>query len=309
MSMDGVSMSSGYGQVQASKPYMAAAGLGQSQRPSTSTPGFGSYSDAAAYGAFSAVRSSESHASADIIERYVGSAERWGARLTIAEMAQRVLDGTAPKPSAIPATGWQQYLDDVAKNSVSYRDMLGIGNQTAKTSEVFVKGGWQVYKKAVRANFASALQPNAITREMTLGRYVKQTLGAYNVRHMATAVSTGKNVAIGIGQAVGLAFPIADTVLKTRDTYLASVKEGDSPTTTAVKTGGAFVWQGMKNLACWELSTIGYAVGFGLGVGFWPATIAGVLTGTMFALGGRLGLEGIEKGVQSIISPTEKPNA
>jgi hypothetical protein len=255
----------------------------------------------------------------NFVDKFAGSTERWSTRIALGKALDYGIDSFAKSGHINP----QKVIPEVVKplapvvspiaaNAVSYRQLLNLGKSaeqltqerlinpnafeyhTVALKDVLKKGQ---YAEAVRNNFSRFLTPSAATQGKGLwthistnpGGFLKNTVINDNFRRMADTLTTGKNIGSGIASGLGLAFLGYDVVSTTADAYHDGKSKEDGSYTSKLKTMGqtatTFVTKGAKSLACWEISTIGYAVGASLmPVGRVLPIVGGIVTGALAAV-------------------------
>ncbi len=205
------------------------------------------------------------------------------ARNTIAAQGQTLMM-SAPTSSQTMAA-----LSNITKNTVTWREILGMGNMQSKAGESAFRSVVEnlqangqkltlansagrsafmsAWKDSVRYNFKDFLKPNQYTQSMTAGSFFKNTVVAGNIRAFVEPFQT-KRWPMLIPPTLSWGFLGWGVFKSTRDAYRNAKDKEDgsfgSKLNTWWQTGKTLVTKLAKSLLLWEVANIGYTFGFAL---------------------------------------------
>lgn len=278
-----------------------------------------------------------------MLDKWANSSERWSSRLALGrgmDWAWYRSGLDSQKDTLLqPTTPLQPGLKDIAQSAVSYRQLLNLGKSAQELAQEklinprafeYHTVAWKdalkpaQYTGAVQKNFANAFQPSTATQGLGTADYLlkhpdqflKNTVVKDNFRRIADTLTTGKNPGSGIASAAGLGLFAYDLLASTHKTY-ADYKAAENGSwgdriDTLRATGRTFITKALKNFTCWEVGTVGFAVGAslccvgtagaGLLAGAWLPIVGGVAVG---ALASTL----THKALNALIPETPSPEA
>lgn len=245
-------------------------------------------------------------------ESWLSGSGKWYLRIALGHLGDRYVLGVGPSdrlfeygrrtpkgPIHEPLTKLKAYVEGKAsQNARHYQQILGVKTDTLSQGmhferyrELLTRDGWRQYQGMVGRNFAEFLRPEH-RQGLSVRSYLRDTLVGQNVKGLTEPLSQGRYCTVA-AKSLGLGFLGWDVFSKTRDAYRFSRIQQDSLGTTLGKTATTFAGQAAKGVICWELGTIGAALGSAVFcVGFWPALLGGVLVGGLF---GTLGHKALSK--------------
>jgi hypothetical protein len=208
-----------------------------------------------------------------------------------------------------------------SNENLSYGKLLALNDQAVDWKNL----SWKNYRNTVQENFKdlnNGLKAGSrdffTNRNISLGRYLKETVVGENVRPVKSLFSNNGNAQWGSGlmRSAGFGLMSLNIAKKTHQSYQNAKAQEDgsfgSKIHTATQTTKTFIGESVKNIAAWEAGGFGFAIGKAL-LPF-SATIPGLklvlpLGGILMGgLGGALAYKTVDKIAPAPQKPESTPS-